>query len=181
MAGEFAMSLVSCRLGDDPAPYYAVGTAILNPEESEPKQVSRGRAPAAPPPRRARSRSPVGRAGSCCSSGARASCRRWPRRRSRAAATRSCSSTGSCSPPSTARYVGGALGYACRAAAVSTFFPTRSDAAGASVRVDFGEGAAAGVQPLQQHRRALPQGQGRLHPRRRPHALHVAAAVQAGA
>ncbi|XP_026318053.1 DNA damage-binding protein 1 [Hyposmocoma kahamanoa] len=38
MAGEFAMSLVSCRLGDDPAPYYAVGTAILNPEESEPKQ-----------------------------------------------------------------------------------------------------------------------------------------------
>ncbi|XP_052756442.1 DNA damage-binding protein 1 [Galleria mellonella] len=35
---EFAMSLVSCRLGDDPNHYYAVGTAILNPEESEPKQ-----------------------------------------------------------------------------------------------------------------------------------------------
>lgn len=38
LPGEFAMSLVSCRLGDDPAHYYAVGTAILNPEESEPKQ-----------------------------------------------------------------------------------------------------------------------------------------------
>ncbi|XP_050685105.1 DNA damage-binding protein 1 isoform X1 [Leptidea sinapis] len=37
-AGEFAMSLVSCRLADDPAHYYVVGTAILNPEESEPKQ-----------------------------------------------------------------------------------------------------------------------------------------------
>lgn len=40
MASEFAMSLVSCRLGDDPGHYYAVGTAILNPEESEPKQVT---------------------------------------------------------------------------------------------------------------------------------------------
>ncbi|XP_013147692.1 PREDICTED: DNA damage-binding protein 1 [Papilio polytes] len=38
MTSEFAMSLVSCRLGDDPNHYYAVGTAILNPEESEPKQ-----------------------------------------------------------------------------------------------------------------------------------------------
>lgn len=38
MASEFAMSLVSCRLGDDPHHYFAVGTAILNPEESEPKQ-----------------------------------------------------------------------------------------------------------------------------------------------
>ncbi|KAI8425417.1 hypothetical protein MSG28_007164 [Choristoneura fumiferana] len=38
MANEFAMSLVSCRLGDDPNHYYAVGTSILNPEESEPKQ-----------------------------------------------------------------------------------------------------------------------------------------------
>ncbi|CAH0728160.1 unnamed protein product, partial [Brenthis ino] len=35
---EFAMSLVSCRLADDPNHYYAVGTALLNPEESEPKQ-----------------------------------------------------------------------------------------------------------------------------------------------
>ncbi|XP_072930200.1 DNA damage-binding protein 1 [Epargyreus clarus] len=38
MATEFAMSLVSCKLGDDPNHYYAVGTALLNPEESEPKQ-----------------------------------------------------------------------------------------------------------------------------------------------
>ncbi|XP_037294045.1 DNA damage-binding protein 1 isoform X2 [Manduca sexta] len=38
MNGEIAMSLVSCKLGDDPNHYYAVGTAILNPEESEPKQ-----------------------------------------------------------------------------------------------------------------------------------------------
>ncbi|XP_041969289.1 DNA damage-binding protein 1 [Aricia agestis] len=37
MNGEFAMSLVSCKLGDDPNHYFAVGTAILNPEESEPK------------------------------------------------------------------------------------------------------------------------------------------------
>lgn len=39
MTSEFAMSLVSCKLGDDPNYYYAVGTAFLNPEESEPKQV----------------------------------------------------------------------------------------------------------------------------------------------
>ncbi|CAK1553322.1 unnamed protein product [Leptosia nina] len=38
MASEFVLSLVSCKLGDDPAHYYALGTAILNPEESEPKQ-----------------------------------------------------------------------------------------------------------------------------------------------
>ncbi|KAL0819945.1 hypothetical protein ABMA28_007945 [Loxostege sticticalis] len=38
MPNEFAMSLVSCRLSDDPNHYYAVGTAIVNPEESEPKQ-----------------------------------------------------------------------------------------------------------------------------------------------
>ncbi|CAB3248582.1 unnamed protein product [Arctia plantaginis] len=38
MTNEFAMSLVSCKLGDDPNYYYAVGTAFLNPEESEPKQ-----------------------------------------------------------------------------------------------------------------------------------------------
>ncbi|XP_075983007.1 DNA damage-binding protein pic [Anticarsia gemmatalis] len=38
MTSEYAMSLVSCKLGDDPNHYYAVGTAYLNPEESEPKQ-----------------------------------------------------------------------------------------------------------------------------------------------
>lgn len=35
---EYAMSLVSCKLGDDPITYYIVGTAFVNPEESEPKQ-----------------------------------------------------------------------------------------------------------------------------------------------
>lgn len=34
---EFALSIVSCKLGDDPNYYYAVGTALLNPEEAEPK------------------------------------------------------------------------------------------------------------------------------------------------
>ncbi|CAG9789143.1 unnamed protein product [Diatraea saccharalis] len=38
MANEFAMSLISCKLSEDPNHYYAVGTAIVNPEESEPKQ-----------------------------------------------------------------------------------------------------------------------------------------------
>jgi hypothetical protein len=33
------MSLVSCKLGDDPNPYFAVGTSVVNPEEAEPKQV----------------------------------------------------------------------------------------------------------------------------------------------
>lgn len=37
MTSEYAMSLVSCKLGDDPHHYYAVGTAFLSPEESEPK------------------------------------------------------------------------------------------------------------------------------------------------
>lgn len=32
------MSLVSCKLGDDPNHYYAVGTAVVNPDEPEPKQ-----------------------------------------------------------------------------------------------------------------------------------------------
>lgn len=36
---EYAMSLVSCKLGDDPNHYYAVGTAVVNPDEAEPKQV----------------------------------------------------------------------------------------------------------------------------------------------
>lgn len=38
LSNEFAMSIVSCKLGDDPNHYYAVGTALVNPEESEPKQ-----------------------------------------------------------------------------------------------------------------------------------------------
>ncbi|KAF2894969.1 hypothetical protein ILUMI_11202 [Ignelater luminosus] len=38
MQQEYAMSLISCQLGDDPNTYYVVGTAIVNPEEAEPKQ-----------------------------------------------------------------------------------------------------------------------------------------------
>jgi hypothetical protein len=37
MPCEKALSLVSARLGDDPRTYYIVGTALVNPEESEPK------------------------------------------------------------------------------------------------------------------------------------------------
>lgn len=37
MQQEYGMSLISCKLGDDPNPYYVVGTGIVNPEESEPK------------------------------------------------------------------------------------------------------------------------------------------------
>ena len=37
MQQECAISLVSCKLGDDPTPYYVVGTGFINPEESEPK------------------------------------------------------------------------------------------------------------------------------------------------
>jgi DNA damage-binding protein 1 len=38
MQCEYALSLVSTRLGDDSNTYYIVGTALVNPEESEPKQ-----------------------------------------------------------------------------------------------------------------------------------------------
>ncbi|XP_028142182.1 DNA damage-binding protein 1 [Diabrotica virgifera virgifera] len=38
MQQEYAMSLVSCTLGNDPSPYFVVGTANVNPEEAEPKQ-----------------------------------------------------------------------------------------------------------------------------------------------
>jgi len=37
MQQEYGMSLQSCKLGDDPNPYYVVGTGTANPEESEPK------------------------------------------------------------------------------------------------------------------------------------------------
>lgn len=41
MQQEYAMSLISSnQLGSDINEYYIVGTAIVNPEESEPKQVS---------------------------------------------------------------------------------------------------------------------------------------------
>jgi len=38
MQNEYAMSIISCKLGDDPTPYYVVGTAMVVPDESEPKQ-----------------------------------------------------------------------------------------------------------------------------------------------
>lgn len=38
MANEYATSLISARLGDDTNTYYIVGTAIVHPEEAEPKQ-----------------------------------------------------------------------------------------------------------------------------------------------
>ena len=38
LQNEFATSLISAKLGDDPNTYYIVGTAIVNPEEAEPKQ-----------------------------------------------------------------------------------------------------------------------------------------------
>lgn len=34
---EYALSLESCRLGDDPNQYFVIGTALVNPEESEAK------------------------------------------------------------------------------------------------------------------------------------------------
>uniref|UniRef100_A0A0N7ZDQ0 DNA damage-binding protein 1 n=1 Tax=Scylla olivacea TaxID=85551 RepID=A0A0N7ZDQ0_SCYOL len=36
--GEYALSICSTRLKDDPTVYYVVGTALVNPEESESKQ-----------------------------------------------------------------------------------------------------------------------------------------------
>lgn len=38
MPNEFATSLISARLGEDPSNYYIVGTALVHPEEAEPKQ-----------------------------------------------------------------------------------------------------------------------------------------------
>lgn len=38
MQNEYAMCIVSCKLGDDPSQYYVVGTALVVPDESEPKQ-----------------------------------------------------------------------------------------------------------------------------------------------
>ncbi|XP_048886334.1 DNA damage-binding protein 1 [Brienomyrus brachyistius] len=38
LQSEYALSMVSCRLGKDPAVYFVVGTAMVYPEEAEPKQ-----------------------------------------------------------------------------------------------------------------------------------------------
>merc|ERR1719510_2329935 len=37
MQQEYAISLISCKLGNDPQPYYVVGTGLVSPEESEAK------------------------------------------------------------------------------------------------------------------------------------------------
>ena len=37
MQQEYAISLISCMLGNDPQPYYVVGTGLVSPEESEAK------------------------------------------------------------------------------------------------------------------------------------------------
>ncbi|XP_077375019.1 DNA damage-binding protein 1 [Festucalex cinctus] len=38
LPSEYALSMVSCRLGKDPSVYFVVGTAMVYPEEAEPKQ-----------------------------------------------------------------------------------------------------------------------------------------------
>ncbi|XP_019874533.2 DNA damage-binding protein 1 [Aethina tumida] len=38
MQQEYAMSLISCQLGTDHNTYFIIGTAVVNPEEPEPKQ-----------------------------------------------------------------------------------------------------------------------------------------------
>lgn len=38
LPSEYALSIVSCRLGKDPSVYFVVGTAMVYPEEAEPKQ-----------------------------------------------------------------------------------------------------------------------------------------------
>jgi len=38
LQNEFATSLISAKLGDDPNTYFIVGTALVHPEEAEPKQ-----------------------------------------------------------------------------------------------------------------------------------------------
>lgn len=38
LPNEFATSLISAKFGDDPNTYYIVGTAMVHPEEAEPKQ-----------------------------------------------------------------------------------------------------------------------------------------------
>jgi DNA damage-binding protein 1 len=37
MPTEYAMSLISTKLGEDPRPYFIVGTALFNPDDTEPK------------------------------------------------------------------------------------------------------------------------------------------------
>jgi CPSF A subunit region. len=36
--GEYALSLISSKFGEDPNTYFVLGTAVVHPEENEPKQ-----------------------------------------------------------------------------------------------------------------------------------------------
>ncbi|CAJ0926365.1 unnamed protein product [Ranitomeya imitator] len=38
LQNEYTLSLVSCKLGKDPSTYFIVGTAMVYPDEAEPKQ-----------------------------------------------------------------------------------------------------------------------------------------------
>lgn len=36
-SNEYALSIISAKLGDDPIIYYILGTAVVNPEDQDPK------------------------------------------------------------------------------------------------------------------------------------------------
>jgi len=36
-SNEYALSIISAKLGDDPSTYYILGTAVVNPEDQDPK------------------------------------------------------------------------------------------------------------------------------------------------
>lgn len=36
-SNEYALSIISAKLGDDPTTYYILGTAVVNPEDQDPK------------------------------------------------------------------------------------------------------------------------------------------------
>jgi DNA damage-binding protein 1 len=36
-SNEYALSIISAKLGDDPITYYILGTAVVNPEDQDPK------------------------------------------------------------------------------------------------------------------------------------------------
>lgn len=38
LQNEYTLSLVSCKVGKDPSTYFIVGTAMVYPDEAEPKQ-----------------------------------------------------------------------------------------------------------------------------------------------
>lgn len=36
-SNEYALSIISAKLGEDPTTYYILGTAVVNPEDQDPK------------------------------------------------------------------------------------------------------------------------------------------------